>query len=114
MNVFNVSRLKKPARFFNHDIHDTTQLFDSASWPLLSLFGPLKRPPPQIRSHAGPLAQCSFEETVDILYRAATFAERDPMAGVSENIMLGQLCPLGERRAPVERTFAVVYFCVRA
>ena len=47
------------------------------------------------RSEAGPLAQCSFEETVDILMRAAAFAERDNMEGVSENIMLGQLCPLG-------------------
>lgn len=47
------------------------------------------------RNETGPLAQCSFEETVDILYRAATFAENDPMAGVSENIMMGQLCPLG-------------------
>ena len=43
----------------------------------------------------GPLAQCSFEETVDILFRAAMFAERDAMAGVSQNIMLGQLAPLG-------------------
>lgn len=32
---------------------------------------------------------------VDILFRAAMFAERDHMTGVSENIMLGQLCPLG-------------------
>lgn len=31
------------------------------------------------RSEAGPLAQCSFEETVDILNRAAVFAERDNM-----------------------------------
>ena len=28
------------------------------------------------RSEAGPLAQASFEETVDILFRAAVFAER--------------------------------------
>jgi hypothetical protein len=27
--------------------------------------------------------------------RAATFAERDHLQGVSENIMLGQMCPLG-------------------
>jgi len=31
------------------------------------------------RSEAGPLAQCSFEETVDILMRAAVFAEKDNM-----------------------------------
>lgn len=102
------------------------------------------------RTDASPLAQCSFEETVDILLRAAMFAEKDRMMvrllhpsdkhlhkgciaagtsvlsqanctapfclsgsasvlvvyadcvtcwvsvqGVSENIMLGQLCPLG-------------------
>jgi hypothetical protein len=39
--------------------------------------------------------QASFEETVDILFRAATYAERDSMSGVSENIMMGQLCPVG-------------------
>ncbi|KAF8072459.1 NRPB1 [Scenedesmus sp. PABB004] len=47
------------------------------------------------RTEASPLAQCSFEETVDILLRAAVYAEKDRMTGVSENIMLGQLCPLG-------------------
>ncbi|WIA28234.1 hypothetical protein OEZ86_010790 [Tetradesmus obliquus] len=47
------------------------------------------------RTEASPLAQCSFEETVDILLRAAQFAEKDKLTGVSENIMLGQLCPLG-------------------
>lgn len=47
------------------------------------------------RTDSSPLAQCSFEETVDILLRAAMYAEKDRMTGVSENIMLGQLCPLG-------------------
>ncbi|KAK9843436.1 hypothetical protein WJX81_002541 [Elliptochloris bilobata] len=47
------------------------------------------------RTESGPLAQCSFEETVDILFRASQYAERDTMAGVSTNIMLGQLAPLG-------------------
>ncbi|BDA48126.1 probable DNA-directed RNA polymerase II subunit RPB1 [Coccomyxa sp. Obi] len=47
------------------------------------------------RQENGPLAQCSFEETVDILFRAACFSEKDHMTGVSENIMLGQLAPLG-------------------
>ncbi|KAG1671615.1 hypothetical protein FOA52_006846 [Chlamydomonas sp. UWO 241] len=47
------------------------------------------------RNGNGPLAQCSFEETVDILFRAAMYAEKDHCTGVSENIMLGQLCPLG-------------------
>ena len=47
------------------------------------------------RTEKSPWAQCSFEETVEILLRAAIYAERDAMKGVSENIMLGQLCPLG-------------------
>jgi DNA-directed RNA polymerase beta' subunit len=31
------------------------------------------------RTEASPLAQCSFEETVDILLRAAQFAEKDKL-----------------------------------
>lgn len=55
------------------------------SFILLSPSSPPPLPPPQ----------ASFEETNDILFRAATYAERDIMAGVSENILLGQLCPVG-------------------
>ena len=47
------------------------------------------------RVETGPMMRCSFEETVDILLEAATFAEGDKLKGVTENIMLGQLCPLG-------------------
>ena len=47
------------------------------------------------RAETGPIHQASFEETVDIFFRAATFAEKDAMGGVSENIMLGGLCPVG-------------------
>ena len=47
------------------------------------------------RAETSPLHQASFEETVDILFRAATFSERDTMSGVSENIMVGNLCPIG-------------------
>ncbi|GLI67975.1 hypothetical protein VaNZ11_012311 [Volvox africanus] len=47
------------------------------------------------RNGNGPLTQCSFEETVDILYRAAMFGERDRLTGVSDNIMMGNMCPLG-------------------
>jgi DNA-directed RNA polymerase II subunit RPB1 len=47
------------------------------------------------RVETGPLMRCSFEETVDILMEAAAFSERDGMSGLSENIMLGQFCPLG-------------------
>jgi hypothetical protein len=44
---------------------------------------------------AGPLAQASFEETVEILYRASAYAERDAVSGVSQAVMLGQLAPVG-------------------
>lgn len=47
------------------------------------------------RRDSSPIAQSSFEETVDILFRAAMFSEKDPLRGVSENILLGQQCPLG-------------------
>ena len=42
------------------------------------------------KSERGPLAKCSFEETPDILAKAALFGECDPITGVSANIMLGQ------------------------
>jgi DNA-directed RNA polymerase II subunit RPB1 len=47
------------------------------------------------RTRAGPLMKCSFEETVDMLNEAAVFAETDYLLGVSENIMLGNLTPIG-------------------
>jgi DNA-directed RNA polymerase II subunit RPB1 len=47
------------------------------------------------RGEKGPLTRCSFEETVDILMEAAAFAHRDNLNGVSDNIMLGQLAPMG-------------------
>ena len=43
----------------------------------------------------GPLAKCSFEETVVRLVKAGIFSERDRMNGVSANIMLGQVAPCG-------------------
>lgn len=52
-------------------------------------------PPAHHSPSLPPSRQASFEETNDILFRAATYAERDMMAGVSENILLGQLCPVG-------------------
>lgn len=42
------------------------------------------------KSDRGPLAKCSFEETPDIISKAAIFGEYDKMTGVSSNIMLGQ------------------------
>ncbi|KAL3377839.1 hypothetical protein AABB24_003973 [Solanum stoloniferum] len=47
------------------------------------------------RNDTGPMMRCSFEETVDILLDAAVFAESDHLRGVTENIMLGQLAPIG-------------------
>lgn len=43
------------------------------------------------RSDNSALARCTFEETVDVLYEAAQFAETDPLKAVSGRIMLGQL-----------------------
>ena len=43
----------------------------------------------------GPLRKCTFEETVEILLEGAMFAEKDLLSGISENIILGQLAPIG-------------------
>ena len=43
----------------------------------------------------GPLAKCSFEETVVRLVNAGIFSEKDRVNGVSANIMLGQVAPCG-------------------
>eukprot|EP01125_Pyxidicula_operculata_P009020 TRINITY_DN297_c0_g1_i1.p1 TRINITY_DN297_c0_g1~~TRINITY_DN297_c0_g1_i1.p1 ORF type:complete len:1781 (-),score=540.27 TRINITY_DN297_c0_g1_i1:121-5463(-) len=47
------------------------------------------------RAGTGPLMRCSFEETVDMIVESATFSEVDYLRGVSENIMLANLAPLG-------------------
>jgi DNA-directed RNA polymerase II subunit RPB1 len=47
------------------------------------------------KSDRGPLAKCSFEETPDIIARAAIFGELDKIQSVSSNIMLGQEVPIG-------------------
>ncbi|CAB0039622.1 unnamed protein product [Trichogramma brassicae] len=47
------------------------------------------------RQDTGALMRCSFEETVDVLVDAASHAEVDPMRGVSENIIMGQLPRIG-------------------
>eukprot|EP01052_Picozoa_sp_SAG31_P014857 SAG31_NODE_937_length_10886_cov_3.648651_4_plen_582_part_01 len=47
------------------------------------------------RSESGCMMRCSFEETVEILMEAAAFSTCDNLKGVSENVMMGQLCPLG-------------------
>lgn len=47
------------------------------------------------KSDVGPLMRCSFEQTVEILLEAACFAEQDNLKGVSANVMVGQLAPIG-------------------
>jgi DNA-directed RNA polymerase II subunit RPB1 len=47
------------------------------------------------KSDRGPLAKCSFEETADVIARAAIFGELDKLNGVSANIMMGQEVPIG-------------------
>ena len=47
------------------------------------------------RVELGPLRKCSFEETVEILLEAGLFSETDNLAGITENIMMGQLAPFG-------------------
>ena len=47
------------------------------------------------RTEVGPLHKSSFEETVEMLLEAATYGEEDNLRGVTENIMLGQLAPIG-------------------
>lgn len=47
------------------------------------------------RIDSGALRKCSFEETVEILLEAAVHSERDSLSGITENIIMGQLAPMG-------------------
>ncbi|KAJ2614748.1 DNA-directed RNA polymerase II core subunit rpo21 [Coemansia sp. RSA 1365] len=47
------------------------------------------------RADTGALMRCTFEETVEILMEAASVGAVDDCRGVAENILLGQLAPLG-------------------
>ena len=47
------------------------------------------------RTNCGAIRKCTFEETTDILLEAAFFGEKDPLSGISENIIFGQLAPYG-------------------
>lgn len=47
------------------------------------------------RTDIGPLAKCSFEETMDMVIKAAVFSEVDKVKGVSANIMFGQIPDAG-------------------
>jgi DNA-directed RNA polymerase II subunit RPB1 len=40
------------------------------------------------RNDSGPLMRCSYEETVEILHDAATFAETDRMKGIPQSFSL--------------------------
>ncbi|KPA74477.1 RNA polymerase ii largest subunit (RPOIILS) [Leptomonas pyrrhocoris] len=44
---------------------------------------------------SGPLMRCSFEETVKVLMAAAAFGEKDPVRGVSANLVLGNQARIG-------------------
>ena len=46
-------------------------------------------------SEIGPIAKASFEEVMNIFTKAALFAEKDNMKGVSSNIFAGQFCKSG-------------------
>ncbi|KKY19120.1 putative dna-dependent rna polymerase ii largest [Phaeomoniella chlamydospora] len=47
------------------------------------------------KSDTGALMRCSFEQTVEILLDAAAGGELDDCKGVSENLILGQVAPVG-------------------
>ncbi|KAJ2547363.1 DNA-directed RNA polymerase II core subunit rpo21, partial [Coemansia sp. RSA 1933] len=47
------------------------------------------------RTETGALMRCTFEETVEMLMDAAAVGSADDCRGVAENILLGQLAPLG-------------------
>lgn len=47
------------------------------------------------RVDSGALRKCSFEETVEILLEAAVYSEDDTLSGITENIVMGQLTPMG-------------------
>ena len=47
------------------------------------------------RIDSGALRKCSFEETVEILLEAAVHSEEDPLTGITENVVMGQLAPMG-------------------
>lgn len=41
------------------------------------------------RTNCGAIRKCTFEETAEILLEAAFHGERDPLSGISENIIFG-------------------------
>jgi DNA-directed RNA polymerase II subunit RPB1 len=47
------------------------------------------------RIDSGAIRKSSFEETVEILLEAAVYSEDDALTGITENIVMGQLTPMG-------------------
>ncbi len=47
------------------------------------------------KAESGPLLKASFERTVEVLMESGVFADTDELTGISENVMVGQLAPLG-------------------
>ncbi|KAH7103209.1 beta and beta-prime subunits of DNA dependent RNA-polymerase [Auriculariales sp. MPI-PUGE-AT-0066] len=47
------------------------------------------------RADTGALMRCSFEETVEILMEAAAIGEKDDCRGIAENVLFGQMAPMG-------------------
>ena len=41
------------------------------------------------RVYSSPFRKCSFEETVDISIKAAVYSVKEPLRGVTENVMMG-------------------------
>lgn len=47
------------------------------------------------RIDSGVLRKCSFEETVEILLEGSVHSENDHLSGITENIIVGQIAPMG-------------------
>ncbi|WFD00426.1 DNA-directed RNA polymerase [Malassezia yamatoensis] len=47
------------------------------------------------RTNQGALMRCTFEETVEILMEAAAMGDMDDCKGVGQNVLLGQMAPMG-------------------
>jgi DNA-directed RNA polymerase II subunit RPB1 len=47
------------------------------------------------KTEIGPIAKCSFEETIEVLYHAAAFGVCDNLKGISAGVLVGQLPCLG-------------------
>jgi len=61
------------------------------------------------RADTGALMRCSFEETVEILMKAAAVGEKDDCHGVAENVMFGQMAPMGTGAFDVtQRIFPII------